>query len=392
MQNFSFSSPTKFEFGRNAEERIGKLAAVYGRKALVHFGMGTFVKVNGILDRVINSLESAGVATVELGGAQPNPLDRKVYEAIDLCRKEKVDVIIAVGGGSVIDSAKATAIGVKYDGDFWDFFSGKAAPIEKIPLGVVLTIPAAGSEGSISSVITKEEGLLKRSCDCDLMRPEFAALNPELAATLPSYQTACGAADIIAHVMECYITNTPGGDFADRLCEATIQSVMHNTRILINEAGNYNARANVMWASMVANNDLLSVGRLQDWSSHLIEHELSGLYNVTHGAGLAVILPAFLRYQYKTNVMRIAQFGNRVFGISLDFENPELTALESIDRLEAFFREIGLPTTFKELGAKEKDIPELAAKCYINSKGELIGQFNPLTSKQVEEIYRLACE
>ncbi|MCL2200951.1 MAG: iron-containing alcohol dehydrogenase, partial [Oscillospiraceae bacterium] len=248
MNNFDFISPTKFAFGKNAEERVGELAKGYGKKALVHYGMGTFVKSSGILDRVIKSLESAGIEVVELGGAQPNPRDTKVYEAIELCRKENVDMIVAVGGGSAIDSAKAVAVGVKYDGDFWDFYSGKVAPVEIMPLGVVLTIAAAGSEGSTGSVITKEEGLLKRSCDCDLMRPKFAALNPELTYTLPQFQTACGVADIMAHVMERYFTNTPGVDFTDRMCEATLQSAIYNARILLENPRDYNARANMMWA------------------------------------------------------------------------------------------------------------------------------------------------
>ena len=391
MLNFEFISPTKFAFGKNAEERIGELAAEHGKKALVHYDMGTFVKDSGILDRVIKSLNAAGVKTVELGGVQPNPRDTKVYEAIELCRKENVDVIVAVGGGSTIDSCKATSLGVKYDGDFWDFYSGKATPTESLPIGVVLTIPAAGSEDSNGSVITKEEGMLKRACDCDIIRPKFAALNPELTYTLPAFQTACGAADIMAHVMERYFTNTTGVDFTDRMCEATLQSVMHSARILMKDDKNYDARADIMWAGMVAHNNILGVGREQDWSSHLIQHELSGMYDIAHGAGLAVIFPAFLRYQYKHNVMRVAQFANRVFGVSMDFENPERTAIEGIDRLEAFFREIGLPTTFKELGAKEEDIPAMAAKCNTNN-GELVGYFNPLSKKQVEEVYKLACK
>ena len=391
MLDFEFVSPTKFVFGKKTEERVGELAAAYGKKALVHYDMGTFVKDSGLLDRVLKSLKDAGVQAVELGGVQPNPRDTLIYKAIEICRKESVDIIIAIGGGSTIDSAKATSIGAKYDGDFWDFYAGKAQATEKLPLGVVLTIPAAGSEGSNGSVITKDSEMLKRAYDDDLLRPQFAIMNPELTYTLPPFQTACGAADIMAHTMERYFTNTTGVDFTDRLCEATLQSVMHSARVLAKNPKDYDARANVMWAGMVCHNNIMGVGREQDWSSHLIQHELSGMYDVAHGAGLTVVFPAFLRYQYKANVMRVAQFAVRVFGVSMDFEQPERTALEGIDRLEAFFREIGCPTTFKELGAKEEDIPAMAQKCNTNNNGR-IGYFNPLTKEQVAEVYKLACK
>lgn len=389
MLDFEFVSPTRFVFGRNAEERTGELAAAYGKRALVHYGEGSVVK-SGLLARVLESLRRAGVQAVELGGAQPNPRDTLVYKGIALCRRENVEVIVAVGGGSVIDSAKAISIGAKYDGDFWDYFSDRQ-PVEKIPVGAVLTIPAAGSEASRSSVITKEEGMLKRSCNGDLLRPEFAIMNPELTFPLPLFQTACGSTDIMAHVMERYFTNTPGVDFTDRLCEATLMAVIHSTRIVMQNPKDYEARANIMWAGAVAHSDLLGVGREQDWTSHFLEHELSGLYDVAHGAGLAVIFPAFLRYQYTHDVIRAAQFAVRVFGIPMDDENPARTALAGIDSLEAFFREIGMPTTFKELGAKEEDIPALVGKCDFNDDGR-IGRFNPLTQEQVAEVYKLACK
>lgn len=356
---------------------------------LIHYGGGSVVK-SGLLDRVRDSLKKAGLVTFELGGVKPNPRDTLIYKGIELCRKEKIDLILAVGGGSAIDSSKAIAVGVPYKGDFWDLYSGKE-PKEKLPVGVVLTIPAAGSEGSVGSVVTKEEGKLKRSCDYDIMRPHFAIMNPELTFTLPQYQTACGAADIMAHVFERYLTNTKGVDFTDRLCEAVLSTIYNNAPIVMKNPNDYDARANIMWAGMVAHNDLVGVGREGDWSSHLIEHELSGLYDVAHGTGLAVIFPAFMRYQYKHDVMRFAQLAARVFGVSMNFEDPEKTALEGIDRLEAFFRSMGLPTTFAELGAKEEDIPLLASKVNMNN-GDLVGYFNPLTRKQIEEVYRLACK
>jgi alcohol dehydrogenase YqhD (iron-dependent ADH family) len=388
MLNFEFISPTKFIFGKDAETRIGDIAAKYGTKALVYVD-DKFAKKSGLIDRVVNSLNQAGIKTVLLGGVMPNPRASKVYEGIELCRKEKVDLIVAVGGGSTIDSAKATSIGVLYDGDFWDFYSGKQ-PTKRLPLGVVLTIAAAGSEGSLGSVITNEDGWLKRSCDCDLMRPDFSIMNPELTYTLPPFQTACGVADIIAHVLERYITNTTGVDLTDGLSEAVITSVIRNAPIVLKKPDDYDARANIMWAGMVAQNGIMGVGCEEDWSSHLLEHELSALYDVAHGAGLTVILPAFMRYQYKYNVMRFARFAVNVFGVIMDFEKPERTAEEGIDHLEAFFKSCGLPTTFAELGAKQEDIPVLVEKCNFNN-GEYLGYFHPINRQQAAEIYKLAC-
>ena len=278
-----------------------------------------------------------------------------------------------------------------YGGDFWDFYDGKTEAKEALPVGVVLTIPAAGSEGSPGSVITKMDGLLKRAYGSDLIRPKFAVLNPVLTYTLPSYQTACGAADIIAHIFERYITKTIGVDFTDRLCEAVLCTIIKNIPIAIKDPKNYEARANIMWASTMAHNDILGLGRESDWSSHLIEHELSALYDVAHGAGLAVILPAFFRYQYKHDVARFAQLAVRVFGVEMDFQNPERTACLGIDCLEAFFNSIGMPTTFRELGAKEEDIPLLTEKCAMNN-GDMMGYFHPITREEIAEIYRLACK
>ena len=389
MLDFSFISPTQFLFGKGTQHKAGELCRACGRKALLHYGGGSVVK-SGLLDEIRNSLHAAGVETVELGGVQPNPRDTLVYKGVALCKQEHVDVILAVGGGSVIDSAKAISVGAKYGGDFWDFYSGKQTVKEVLPLGVVLTLPAAGSEASNSSVVTREEGMLKRFCDSDLLRPSFAILNPELTYTLPPFQTACGAADMMAHVMERYFTNTQGVGLTDHMCEAVMKSVMKYARIALKNPTDYDARANIMWAGVVAHNDVLGVGREQDWSSHMIEHELSGLYDVAHGAGLAVIFPAFLKYQYRHNVMRVAQFAQCVFDCELDYEQPERTALEGIARLEAYYREIGLPTTFRELGAKEEDIPFMSGKVLLNN-GDTLGHFHPLTRADIAEIYRLAC-
>jgi len=325
-----------------------------------------------------------------LGGVQPNPRDTLVYKGIEICKKERIDIIIAVGGGSVIDSAKAISIGALYDGDFWDFYSGKV-PERRLPLGVILTIPAAGSEGSFGSVITKENGKLKRDCVNDLLRPDFALMNPELTFTLPPYQTACGIADIMAHVLERYMTNTTGVDLTDNLAEAILTSVIQNARKVMINPKDYNARANIMWAGMIAHNDFVGIGRQGDWSSHQLAHELSGMYDVAHGASLAVVLPAFMRYQYKHNVMRFARLAVNVFGVKMDYDDPDFTALSGIDALEAFFRELGLPTTFNELGAKEEDIPKLVEKCVFNN-GDRLGYLNPLTRKEAQEVLKLACK
>ncbi|HPJ02398.1 MAG TPA: iron-containing alcohol dehydrogenase [Candidatus Limiplasma sp.] len=390
MLDFTFCSPTQFYFGRDTQYKAGALCAAYGRKALLHYGGGSVIK-SGLLDAVKRSLESAGVAWVELGGVQPNPRDTLVYEGIRLCKREGVDVVLAVGGGSVIDSAKAIAAGIKYDGDFWDLYSHKATMTDILPLGVILTLPAAGSEASNSSVVTKEADQLKRFCDSELMRPKFSILNPELTFTLPPFQTACGCVDMMAHVMERYFTNTPEVEVTDRMSEGIMRAIMKYAKILMKNPEDYDARANVMWAGSVAHCDVLGVGRQQDWSTHMMEHELSGLYDVAHGAGLAVMFPAFLKYQLPFRVQRVAQFAVRVFDVSMDFEKPERTALEGIRRLEAYYREIGMPTSFKEINAKEEDIEFMAGKCLLNN-GDTLGHFHPLTRKEIAEVYRLACQ
>ncbi len=390
MLDFTFCSPTQIYFGRDTEKKAGELCAAYGRKVLLHYGGGSVIK-SGLLDTVKQSLKAAGVSWVELGGVKPNPRDTLVYEGIELCKSEGVDVVLAIGGGSVIDSSKAIAVGVKYDGDFWDMYAGKAVPKDILPLGVILTLPAAGSEVSNSSVVTKEAEQLKRFCDSQLMRPLFSIMNPELTYTLPPYQTACGCVDMMAHVMERYFTNTPEVDLSDRMCEGVIRAVMKYAKILVDTPEDYDARANIMWAGSIAHSDILGVGRQQDWSTHMMEHELSGLYDVAHGAGLAVMFPAFLKYQLPFRVQRVAQFAVRVFGVSMDFEKPERTALEGIRRLEAFYREVGMPTSFKEINAKEEDIDFMAGKCLLNN-GDKLGNFHPLTRKEIAEVYRLACQ
>ncbi len=388
MNNFTFYSPTYFVFGKDTEKEAGHYVKRFGgSKVLIHYGGGSVVR-SGLLDRVKESLKKENIDFTELGGVQPNPRSGLVYKGIDLCRKEGVDFILAVGGGSTIDSAKAIAAGVKYDGDFWEFYEGK--PItEALPVGTVLTIAAAGSEGSGDSVITKEEGMLKRGTGGEALRPVFSILDPALTQTLPAYQTAAGATDIMAHVFERYFTNTKEVEITDRLCEAVLLTMVKEIPRVIVDPNNYEARANIMWAGMVAHNNLVGVGRSQDWASHGIEHELSALYDVAHGAGLAVIFPAWMTYVYKHNVNRFAQIAVRVWGCQMNFENPEVTAQEGIDRLKQFLTSIGMPINFRELGAKEEDIPAMVAKLGLGENGTM-GSFVPLTSKDVEQIYRLA--
>ena len=389
MQNFSFYSPTFFEFGKDTENKAGELVKRFGgSKVLIHYGGGSVVR-SGLLDRVRKSLEKEGIDYVELGGVKPNPRSGLVYEGIDLCKKEKVDFVLAVGGGSTIDSSKAIAAGVVYDGDFWDFYMGKR--IEKaLPVGTILTIAAAGSEGSPDSVITKEEGMFKRGATGDAIRPKFSILNPALTQTLPPYQTAAGITDIMAHLHERYLTNTKEVEVTDRLIEALLLTMVHEGPRVIEDPNNYEARANIMWAGMMAHNNCVGVGRSQDWNSHDIEHELSALYDCAHGAGLAVTMPAVFKYVYKHDVMRFAKLAVRVWGCQMDFDNPESTALAGIACLENFLRSIGMPLSFAELGAKEEDIPKLVeVLCYGDGRDGSLNGFVKLDKDDCEKIYKL---
>ena len=387
MNDFNFYSPTEFVFGRGREKECGAYVKKYGgTKVLLHYGGSSAVR-SGLLGRVKASLDACSVPYCELGGVQPNPRDSLVYKGIELARKEKVDFILAVGGGSVIDSAKAIAMGVPYEGDFWDFYSGKQ-PEKALPVATVLTIAAAGSEGSGDSVITREDGMLKRGAGSDLIRPRFSVMNPELTQTLPAYQTACGATDIMAHVFERYFTNTKEVEITDRLCEAVLLTMIKETPRVIADPDNYEARANIMWAGTVAHTNIVGVGREQDWNSHGIEHELSALYDCAHGAGLAVIMPAWMEYVYKHNVRRFCQMATRVFGQQMDYEKPEETALKGITAFRYFLRSIGMPINFAELGAKEKDIPLLVEKFGLGDGRT--GGFVHLSSEDIAAIYKIA--
>lgn len=388
MNNFQFYSSTEFVFGKDQESKAGALVKNHGgSRVLIHFGGGSVIK-SGLLDRVKKSLDESGIFYLELGGVKPNPRDTLVYEGIKICRENNIDFILAVGGGSTIDSAKSIAMGVPYDGDFWDFYCGKAQIQAALKVATILTIAAAGSEGSPDAVITQESTGLKRGAGSDLIRPAFSILNPALTCTLPAYQTACGATDIIAHVFERYFTNTTEVEITDRLCEAVISTMIKETPRVIADPNNYDARANIMWAGCVAHTNIVGVGREQDWNSHGIEHELSGLYDVAHGAGLAVIMPAWMEFVMSHNVMRFAQMATRIFGLPMNFENPEATAKEGIRAFRRFLREIGMPINFEELGAKEEDIPVLVEKFGLN--GGKTGGFVALSSEDITSIYKIA--
>ncbi len=386
MNNFLFHNATKIIFGKETEKRVGIETAQWGRKVLLHYG-GDSIKKNGLYDRVIQSLKDQKINWVELGGAQPNPRLSLVKDGIDMCRKEGVDFILAVGGGSAIDSAKAIAIGVPYDGEVWDFYEGKSEITKALPLGVVLTIPAAGSESSTGSVITKEEGLLKRSANSILLRPKFAILNPEITFTLPPYQTASGVADMMAHIFERYFSQTENVDLTDRLSEATLKTIIKNAMIVMKEPRNYAARAEIMWAGTIAHNDLLSTGRTSDWATHAMEHELSALYDLTHGAGLAILFPAWMQYVYPENPAKFMQFFERVWEVEPDYAHPENMIAEGILRLKSFYRMMGLPVSFQEAGLPVADLDEMAEKC---TKRGAIGNFKKLKKEEVLAIYRIA--
>ena len=389
MKNFTFYSPTYFAFGKDTENEAGAYVKKFGgSKVLIHYGGGSVVR-SGLLDRVKASLEKEGVPYVLLGGVQPNPRSGLVYEGIELCKNEGVDFVLAVGGGSSIDSAKAIAVGAVYDGDFWDFFCGKRIE-NALPVGTILTIAAAGSEGSPDTVITNENGMFKRGASGDAIRPKFSILNPALTQTLPAYQTACGITDIMAHLYERYLTNTKEVEVTDRLIEGLLLTMVHEGPRVIEDPDNYEARANIMWAGMVGHNNSCGVGRTQDWNSHNIEHELSALYDCAHGAGLAVTMPAVFTYVMNHDVMRFAQVAVRVWGCQMDFEHPEVTAKAGIEAFRNFLISIGMPKNFEELGAKEEDIPKLVdVLCNGDGRPGFIRGFVQLNEEDCTNIYKL---
>ena len=389
MNNFTFYSPTEFVFGKETEQKVGELVKEYhGNKVLIVYGGGSVIR-SGLLARVMEALDKAGIKHVEMGGVQPNPTDPKVYEGIALGRREQVDFILPVGGGSVIDTAKAIAAGILYDGDFWDFYIGKAVVQKALPVGVVLTIPAAGSEGSGNSVITRLDGLKKLSLRTPkALRPVFAVMNPEITYTLPAWQTAAGITDMMAHIMERYFTNTENVEIADRLCEGVLKAIITEAPKVMADPHDYGARANIMWSGMVAHNGTCGVGCEEDWASHFMEHEVSAIYDVTHGAGLAVIFPAWLTYMASHHVEKVAQWAERAWDVPAGSDRKAV-ATEGIERFKKFLKGIGMPVTFKELGIENPDIDLLVKKLHEN-KGEFVGNYVRLDRNATREIFEIA--
>lgn len=388
MDNFTFYAPTLYEFGRGSEEKTGMLAFLTGsRRVMIVYGQ-KYVKTNGLLDRLRMSLDAIGIEVVELGGVQPNPVDSLVYKGIELGRNRNIDGLLAVGGGSVIDTAKAIAMGIPYKGDFWDFFAGKALPKEALPVGVVLTVPGAGSEGSGSTVITREETHQKLSVRTDsLLRPRFAVLDPELTFTLTAWQTSCGIVDMMSHILERYFTSTRGVEVTDRLAEGLLMSLIELAPKVLADPTDYNARANVEWASTLAHNGLMGCGRKEDWSSHAMEHELSALYGVTHGAGLAVVIPAWMAFMAHHKPSKVAQLGRRVFGV--EATDDRSAAIEAVAQMRAFFSAVlRMPLTMKALGVDEPDIDELVSRLHAH-KGDELGSYYRLTPADTRQIYEL---
>ncbi len=371
MHPFNYYTPTKVIFGRNAEEKTAGLIREFGgKKVLIHYGGGSVVR-SGLLKRVTDSLDTAGIPYVTLGGAVPNPRLGLVYQGIELCRRENVDFLLAVGGGSAIDSAKAIGYGVANEGDVWDFYDYKRKAEGCLPLGVILTIAATGSEMSDSSVITKEEGLVKRGYSSDYGRPRFAVMDPELTMTLPDYQTACGCTDIMMHTMERYFTNGGGMEITDALAEGLLCTVMKNAEILVRDPKDYDARAEIMWAGSLSHNGLTGCGNDGgDWMTHKLEHELGGLYDVAHGAGLAAIWGSWARYVYRDCLPRFRRFAINVMGVEEAGTDEEI-ALKGIEALEDFFRRIHMPTNLRELGvhATKEDLALMAHKCAVGVNG-----------------------
>lgn len=387
MDNFTYCSPTRYIFGKDTESQAGQLTIGMGCKnVMLVYGHGSVVR-SGLLDRVKKSLDEAGVTYTELSGIDPNPTDDRVYEGIDIARKKSIDGLVAVGGGSVIDTAKAIALGVLYQGDFWDFFAGKLKAETALPVGTVLTIPAAGSEGSGNCVITRKEGLHKISLRTDFaLRPKFAILNPELTFTLPPNQTAAGIADMMAHIMERYFSPTTDVEVTDRISEGILKAIIEEAPKVIANPDDYQARANIMWAGTMAHNGICGCGRVEDWVSHAMEHEISAVYGVTHGAGLAVVFPAWLTFMANHVPSKPAQFARRVFGIIN--HDDKSAALEGITALRGFYLSLGLPVSFGMLGIATPDIDLLVKKLHEN-KGEVIGGYYRLTQADTYEIYKM---
>ena len=392
MENFDYENRTRIIFGKDTHKRIGELIKPYATRVLFHYG-GQSIKKSGLYDDVVKSLNDAGVEYIELGGVQPNPRLSLVREGIKICRENKIDFLLAVGGGSAIDSAKAIAMGVPYDGDVWDFLVTKKPVDKALNVAVILTLPAAGSEASAGVVISEDEKQLKLVYTNNKLRPLFSIMNPELYYTLPEHQIANGICDMMIHIFERYFTNVAHTDLTDGLCESVLKTIMKNGSILLKDKRNYDVWAEVALSGTVAHNGWLELGRITDWASHRMEHELSAIYDVAHGAGLAVMTPAWMRYVYKSNINMFIQFAVNVMGVQSSFRDPEAIVHEGINKLENFFQSLNLPVTLRELGIPDDAPFEAMAKkatCF-GPEGEMpLGNLRKLYWQDVVEIYKMA--
>lgn len=390
MNNDVYEQPTKVFFGQNVEELVGEEVAKYAERVLLHYG-GQSAEKSGLLSRVRASLTNAGVAYYELGGVEPNPRLSLVYEGIKMCRENAIGLVLAVGGGSVIDSAKAIAVGAQYESDVWDLFihTNKVAGAI-LPVATVLTMPGAGSESSNGMVITNWEKKIKLAYGDERARPKLSFLNPEITKTVPAWHTSAGIADAMAHILERYFTNTQYVDVTDRMCEGVLKSLMKYGRLVVEKPDDYNVRAEIMWACKMAHDGTLGVGRDEDWGCHDIEHELSALYDVTHGAGLTVINPAWMQYVYKHDIGRFTQFAMRVMDVEYDKDNPDFMIKTAIERLKEFYTYIGMPTTLRQLGIEDKTMIKTVAKNAVEHIGGKLGNFVKLDAEDIEKILELA--
>lgn len=391
MNDFNYYAPTKVVFGKGAEQKVGNLIKEQNcKKVLIHYGSGS-ARRSGLLDRIEAIFDKEGITYVELGGVVPNPRLSLVYEGIALCKKENVDFILAVGGGSAIDSAKAIGYGMCMDGDVWELYNHTRRATGCLPIGVILTIAASGSEMSDSSVITKEEGGIKRGYNDDICRPKFAIMNPELTMTLPDYQTACGCTDILMHTMERYFVQGDAMEITDSIAEALMRTVMEQAKILRDDPKNYDARAEVMWAGSLSHNGLTGCGHDgSDFASHRLEHEMGGMFDVAHGAGLAAVWGSWARYVYQNCMPRFVRFARNVMGVETDLSD-DAAALRGIELMEDFFRSIHMPTCFSELGIHptQEQLEEMAHKCYL-AVGGLLGSAKKLDEGDMLAIYKMA--
>jgi alcohol dehydrogenase YqhD (iron-dependent ADH family) len=389
MLNFTFQNATKIIFGKGTENDVGEEAKKYSNKCLLVTYDNGIVEGMGLFDRALNSLKKAGVETFVLKGVVANAKLDLVYKGIQMCRENNIGFLLAMGGGSVIDTCKSIGVGVNYKGDIWDFYAEKVFPTESLPVGVILTIPAAGSETSEAAVITRIDTHEKRAIHGDVIRPKFAIMNPELLYTLPKYQIAAGVTDILAHDMERYFCNVPHIDLSDRLCEGIFKAVKLNGEVVVKDPTNYDSWSEVMWGGTLAHNDITTCGRVQDLGSHEIAHQLSALYDATHGATLSVIFPAWMKYNYKTNIPRFAQFATNMMNVDYLYRDPEATVLEGIQKLEDFYTSIGMPTRLSGLGITDDRFEEMALQATLNEKIKL-GNFVKLGKEDIINIYKLA--